>query len=171
MPGSRPAQDETGRHPARTRPLSHGPAASPSRGGEIPALDPPREGAMTPRGETASPVVLYVCADRTPSARGEATERAQREGQTFAQERGLRIAEVVTDTYGEPDPARRRGWRRVRQLAQTGHVTAVLVRWPSAIAPECARELRHREAAWLRDQGVRVRYTWAPLSARGAEAG
>lgn len=125
---------------------------------------------MTPHGETASPVVLYVCADRARGARGEATQRAQTEGQTFAREHGLTIAEVVTDTYGEPDPARRGGWRRVRQLAQTGHVTAVLVRWPSAIAPESARELRHREAAWLRDQGVRVRYTWAPLSARGVEA-
>ncbi|MCX5142615.1 MULTISPECIES: hypothetical protein [unclassified Streptomyces] len=97
---------------------------------------------------------------------GEAAQRAQTEGRAFAQERGLTIAEVVTDTYGEPDPGRRRGWRRVRQLAQTGHVTAVLVRWPSAIAPESARELRHREAAWLHDRGVRVRYTWAPLSSR-----
>ncbi|MEK8144746.1 hypothetical protein NKH18_33280 [Streptomyces sp. M10(2022)] len=122
---------------------------------------------MTPHGESASPVVLYVCADRAPGAPGAATQRAQTEGHAFAQERGLTIAEVITDTYGEPDPARRRGWQRVRQLAQTGHVTAVLVRWPSAIAPECASELRHREAAWLHDQGVRVRYTWAPLSAEG----
>ncbi len=121
---------------------------------------------MTPHGETASPVVLYVCADRAPGVPGEAAQRAQTEGRAFAQERGLTIAEVVTDTYGEPDPGRRRGWRRVRQLAQTGHVTAVLVRWPSAIAPESARELRHREAAWLHDRGVRVRYTWAPLSSR-----
>lgn len=133
-------------------------------------LDPPQKAPMTPHSETASPVVLYVCADRARGAPGEATQRAQTEGQAFARERGLTIAEVVTDTYGEPDPARRRGWRRVRQLAQTGHVTAVLVRWPSAIAPESARELRHREAAWLRDRGVRVRYTWAPLSARGVEA-
>ncbi|MGW0856832.1 hypothetical protein [Streptomyces sp. NPDC002690] len=125
---------------------------------------------MTPHGEAVSPVVLYVCADRAPGEPGEAAQRARTEGQTFARERGLTIAEVVTDTYGEPDPARRRGWRRVRQLAQTGHVAAVLVRWPSAIAPESARELRHREAAWLRDQGVRVRYTWAPLSTRGVEA-
>ncbi|MFD0023443.1 hypothetical protein [Streptomyces sp. NPDC058382] len=121
---------------------------------------------MTPHVETASPVVLYVCADRTPGASREASQRAQTEGRTFAEERGLTIAEVVTDTFGEPDPARRRGWRRVRQLVQTGHVAAVLVRWPSAIAPESARELRHREAAWLHDQGVRVRYTWAPLSSR-----
>jgi hypothetical protein len=126
---------------------------------------------MTPRDEAASPVVLYVCADRAQCASREATERARTEGHAFAQERGLTITEVVTDTYGESDPARRSGWRRVRQLAETGHVTAVLVRWPSAIAPECARELRHREAAWLRDQGVRVQYTWAPLSSRSGEAG
>ncbi|MDP5314460.1 hypothetical protein P8A21_25945 [Streptomyces poriferorum] len=122
---------------------------------------------MTPHEETVSPVVLYVCADRARGVPGEATQRAQKEGRAFARERGLTIAEVVTDTYGEPDPARRRGWRRVRQLAQTGDVTAVLVRWPSAIAPESASELRHREAAWLHDQGVRVRYTWPPLSSRG----
>ncbi|RII15961.1 hypothetical protein DSC45_17100 [Streptomyces sp. YIM 130001] len=127
---------------------------------------------MIPHGETTSPpVVLYVCADRAPRAPGTATQCAQTEGRTFAQERGLTIAEVVTDTYGEPDPARRSGWRRVRQLAQTGDVAAVLVRWPSAIAPESARELRHREAAWLNDHGVRVRYTWGPLSSKGAEAG
>jgi len=126
---------------------------------------------MTPRDDTASHVVLYVCADRAGCASREATQRAQTEGHAFARERGLTITEVVTDTYGESDPARRSGWRRVRQLAQTGQVTAVLVRWPSAIAPECARELRYREAAWLRDQGVRVQYTWAPLSSRSSEAG
>ncbi|MFD5037455.1 hypothetical protein ACFWMX_23890 [Streptomyces sp. NPDC058378] len=122
---------------------------------------------MTAHGESVSPVVLYVCADRAPEVHGDATERARTEGRAFARERGLTIAEVVTDTYGEPDPARRRGWRRVRQLAQTGQLTAVLVRWPSAIAPESARELRQREAAWLRDRGVRVQYTWAPLSSSG----
>ncbi|MCX4768716.1 hypothetical protein OG322_04610 [Streptomyces sp. NBC_01260] len=126
---------------------------------------------MTPHGETASPVVLYVCADRAPGSPGAATQRAQTEGQAFAQERGLTIAEVVTDTYGEPDPAHRKGWRRVRRLVQTGNVTAVLVRWPSAIAPESAHELRHRETAWLHDRGVCVRYTWAPLSSVSDEPG
>lgn len=126
---------------------------------------------MTPDDETASPVVLYVCADRARCASRDATQRAQTEGHAFARERGLTITEVVTDMYGESDPTRRSGWRRVRQLAQTGNVTAVLVRWPSAIAPECASDLRHREAAWLRDQGVRVQYTWAPLSSRSCEAG
>lgn len=126
---------------------------------------------MTPDDETASPVVLYVCADRAWCTPGEAAQRAQAEGRAFARERGLTITEVVTDTYGESDPAQRSGWRRVRQLAQTGDVTAVLVRWPSAIAPESARDLRHREAAWLRDHGVRVHYTWAPLSSRTSEAG
>ena len=126
---------------------------------------------MTPHGETASPVVLYVCADRAKATRGAATQCAQTEGHAFARERGLTIAEVVTDTYGEPDPARRRGWQRVRQLVRTGDVTEVLVRWPCAIAPEYAYELRRRETAWLHDQGVRLRYTWAPLSSRSAEAG
>ncbi|MFF8554954.1 hypothetical protein ACF058_19200 [Streptomyces sp. NPDC015501] len=101
--------------------------------------------------------------------RRDATRRAEAEGYAFARERGLAIAEVVTDAYGEPDPVRRSGWRRVRRLARAGRVTAVLVRWPSAIAPESACELRHHEAAWLRDHGAPVRYTWAPLSARSAE--
>ncbi|WP_406326040.1 hypothetical protein [Streptomyces niveus] len=122
---------------------------------------------MTPHDEAAPHVVLYVCVDRARVAPGGATQRARSEGHAYARERGLAIAEVVTDTYGEPDPARRRGWQRVRQLAQTGHVTAVLVRWPSAIAPEPAHELRHREVAWLHELGVRVRYTWAPLSSKG----
>ncbi|MGW5867114.1 hypothetical protein ACWFRJ_33700 [Streptomyces sp. NPDC055239] len=113
-------------------------------------------------------MVLYVCADRARPGPGAATQRAQTEGHAFAQERGLTIAEVVTDTYGEPDPAQRGGWRRVKQLVQTGHITAVLVRWPSAIAPESVDELRHREIAWLNDRGVPVRYTWAPLSSRSA---
>ncbi|MFE3251278.1 hypothetical protein [Streptomyces sp. NPDC059209] len=124
---------------------------------------------MTPHEEAASPVVLYVCADRARDVPGGATRRAQTEGRAYAQERGLAIAEVVTDTYGEPDPALRSGWRRVRQLAQTGHVAAVLVRWPSTIAPEPAHELRHREIVWLQDLGVSVRYTWAPLSSKGCE--
>ncbi|RFU82793.1 hypothetical protein DY218_31085 [Streptomyces triticagri] len=115
--------------------------------------------------------MLYVCADRAARSAGTATQSAQTEGRAFAEERGLTIAEVVTDTYGEPDPVQRSGWRRVRQLARAGDVGAVLVRWPTAIAPESARELRHREAAWLQDHGVRVRYTWAPLSSKGAEAG
>lgn len=124
---------------------------------------------MTPHEEAAPPVVLYVCAERARGVHGGATQRARTEGHTYAEERGLAIAEVVTDTYGEPDPARRSGWLRVRQLAETGHVTAVLVRWPSTIAPEPAHELRHREVAWLHDRGVHVRYTWAPLSSKGCE--
>lgn len=125
---------------------------------------------MTVRGEPTPPVVLYVCADRAPGASRPATRCAQAEGHAFAEERGLTIAEVVTDTFGEPDPALRRGWRRVRQLVQSGRVTAVLVRWPSAIAPESAHELRRRETTWLNDHGVRVRYTWAPLSSLSGEA-
>ncbi|MEU6621885.1 hypothetical protein ABZ926_14065 [Streptomyces litmocidini] len=87
----------------------------------------------------------------------------------FAQDRGLTITEVVTDEYGEPDPARRTGWRRVRELARAGAVGEVLVRWPTAIAPESVPELRHRETRWLQEHGVRLRYTWAPLAAAGGE--
>ncbi|MFI0240443.1 hypothetical protein [Streptomyces sp. NPDC016845] len=125
---------------------------------------------MNLRRDTVSPVVLYICADRALDAHREATQCARAEGQAFARQRQLTIAEVVTDLYGEPDPVQRRGWQHVRHLAQAGQVTAVLVRWPSAIAPESAFELRHRETAWLQDHGVRVRYTWEPLSSRSADA-
>ncbi|MDG9709635.1 hypothetical protein [Streptomyces sp. DH10] len=109
--------------------------------------------------------VLYVCARRGKLTPGLAAERAEEEGQSFAQERGLTITEVVKDEYGEPDPCRRTGWLRVRELAEAGEVATVIVRWPSSIAPEASSELRYRETRWLREHGVRVRYTWEPLVA------
>ncbi|MDV9187661.1 hypothetical protein R6L23_05400 [Streptomyces sp. SR27] len=124
--------------------------------------------AETPQDKPAAPAVLYVCADRGTLMPGLAARRAEQEGRAVAQDCGLAITEVVTDEYGEPDPTRRRGWRRVRELAQAGIVTEVLVRWPTAIAPESVPELRHRETRWLQEHGVRVRYTWAPLAARGS---
>lgn len=126
--------------------------------------------AGTPQDETAVPAVLYVCADRGPLMPALAAQRAEEEGHAFAQERGLTITEVVTDEYGEPDPRRREGWQRVRELAEAGAVTAVLVRWPAAIAPESSSECRYRETSWLQEHGVRVRYTWAPLATAGGEA-
>ncbi|MFH8717746.1 hypothetical protein [Streptomyces zaomyceticus] len=124
-------------------------------------------GAGTPPDETT--VVLYVCVDRSTLMPGLAARRAEEEGRAFAQDRGLTITEVVTDEYGQPDPNQRRGWLRIRELAEGGTVGAVLVRWPIAIAPESVPELRHRETAWLQEHGVRVRYTWAPLAAKGGE--
>ncbi|MFY0515988.1 hypothetical protein ACOMD4_37230 [Streptomyces anulatus] len=116
-----------------------------------------------------SAAVLYVCADRSPSMPELASERAVEEGQEFARERGLRVMEVVTDLFGEPDPALRKGWQRVRALAAAGAVATVLVRWPASIAPEATHEYRYRETNWLQDQGVRVFYTWAPLAASSVE--
>ncbi|MEU8764289.1 hypothetical protein [Streptomyces sp. NPDC048659] len=113
--------------------------------------------------------MLYVCADRGPFMPGLAAERAEEEGRLFARERGMTITEVVSDEYGEPDPALRDGWRRVRELVESGSITTVLVRWPSAIAPESAHELRYREGSWLRRHGAALRYTWAPLAAMGAQ--
>ncbi|MFH8620151.1 hypothetical protein ACH4E8_34425 [Streptomyces sp. NPDC017979] len=124
--------------------------------------------AGTPRTETAR-AVLYVCVDRGTLMPNLPTERALAEGEAVARERGLTITEVVTDEYGEPDPTRRAGWRRVRELAQNGAVATVLVRWPAAIAPQSAHELRHRETRWLHERGVRLRYTWAPLATSGGE--
>ncbi|QXE38045.1 hypothetical protein KQY30_31250 [Streptomyces sp. GMY02] len=57
---------------------------------------------------------------------------------------------------GEPDPGRREGRQRIRELAEGGAVAAVPVRWPAAIAPESAHEFRHRETRWLQEHGVRT---------------
>ncbi|WP_435059575.1 hypothetical protein [Streptomyces sp. bgisy060] len=124
--------------------------------------------AGTPQDDAAA-AVLYVCADRGTLMPGLAAERAEEEGHAFAEQHRLTITEVITDEYGEPDPARRMGWQRVRKLAEAGTVAAVLVRWPAAIAPETAHEFRHRETNWLQEHGVRVRYTWAPLAKSGGE--
>ncbi|MGW2181261.1 hypothetical protein ACWCXX_24810 [Streptomyces sp. NPDC001732] len=113
--------------------------------------------------------MLYVCADRGTVIPRLAAQRAQEEGLAFARERGMTVAEVVTDEYGEPDPRRREGWLRVLELAAHGAVAAVLVRWPAAIAPGSFPEYRYREISWLQEHGVRVHYTWAPLAAAGGE--
>ncbi|MEU9774542.1 hypothetical protein [Streptomyces sp. NPDC047968] len=117
--------------------------------------------------DTTTPAVLYVCADRGTLMPHLAAERAEEEGRAFADRHGLMVTEVITDEFGEPDPVRRGGWQRVRELARAGTVTAVLVRWPASIAPEVAHEFRCREATWLRQHGVRVCYTWAPLAKAG----
>ncbi|MCL6281550.1 hypothetical protein M3398_30270 [Streptomyces albidoflavus] len=114
--------------------------------------------------ESAPKVVLYICADRGRQMPSLAAERALAEGRAFAERHELTITVVVTDRYGEPDPARRPGWLKVRALAAAGGVEAVLVRWPAAIAPDVVREYQDRETRWLQDHGVRVRYTWAPLA-------
>ncbi|MBX7471198.1 hypothetical protein K1Y80_34635 [Streptomyces sp. MAG02] len=111
--------------------------------------------------------MLYVCADRGLTMPELAAQRAEEEGRAFAEKRGLEITEVVTDVFGEPDPERRAGWQRVRELASSGAVASVLVRWPAALSPESAPEYRHRETCWLHDHGVRLRYTWAPLVSAG----
>ncbi|MFJ3310483.1 hypothetical protein ACIPSA_47465 [Streptomyces sp. NPDC086549] len=113
--------------------------------------------------------VLYVCAERGTFAPDLAAERAETEGRTLAEARGLHLTEVITDPYGEPDPLHREGWVRVRELAESGTVAAVIVRWPAAIAPDSAHELRHREISWLQDRGVRVRYSWEPLASGSGE--
>ncbi|MGW6588398.1 hypothetical protein [Streptomyces globisporus] len=116
-----------------------------------------------------SAAVLYVCVDRSTTMPELASERAVEEGQTFAQERELRVMEVVTDPFGEPDPSLREGWQRVRALAAAGAVATVITRWPAMIAPEATHEYRYREANWLQEQGVKVVYTWAPLAVSTGE--
>ncbi|MET7814219.1 hypothetical protein ABZT26_25650 [Streptomyces sp. NPDC005395] len=119
--------------------------------------------------EAAPPrAVLYVCAERSLLTPTLGAERAEQEGRVYAATRNITIVETVTDPYGQPDPMCREGWRRVRELAKLGDVEMVIVRWPTAIAPDRAQELRHREINELQGQGVRVRYSWAPLSMVGA---
>jgi DNA invertase Pin-like site-specific DNA recombinase len=133
--------------------------------------------AGTTHEETAAPAaaapaaaVLYVCAERGKLNTGLAAERAEEEGNAFAQEHGLTIVETVQDEYGEPDPCRRPGWQRVRELVESGATAVVIMRWPACLAPERSHDLRHREVRWLRQCGVRVRYSWAPLAKSGGEA-
>ncbi|MEU2159432.1 recombinase family protein, partial [Streptomyces sp. NPDC019396] len=110
--------------------------------------------------ECTAAAVVYVCAVRSSTAPTLAEERAEAEGMERAVELGLRVVELITDEYGTADPGDRDGWRRVRALAESGDIVAVIVRWPTVIAPESVHELRYREIAWLRDHGVRVCYSW-----------
>lgn len=122
-----------------------------------------------PIGPDTRAAVLYVCAERGTYAPGLAAKRAEEEGRALAEERGLRVAEVISDPFGEPDPQCREGWMRVRELAETAAVAVVIVRWPSAIAPDAAHDRRHREVQWLQDHGVQVRYSWEPLRTSDGE--
>ncbi|MGW1052879.1 hypothetical protein [Streptomyces sp. NPDC002521] len=123
-----------------------------------------QEGIATAVSRDSVAAVLYVCVERSKLAPSQATQRAEGEGRSFATARDLRVTETIRDPYGEPDPRRREGWMRVRELAEAGSVGVVIVRWPAAIAPDGSHELRHREIRWLMKRGVQVRYSWAPLS-------
>ncbi|MFD7232829.1 hypothetical protein [Streptomyces sp. NPDC059881] len=106
-----------------------------------------------------------MCVERSLTAPNLAHERAEQEGSTFARAHGLAVVETVTDPFGEaPDPMDREVWRRVRELAEAGAVSTVIVRWPAMLAPESRHELRHREANALAERGVTIRYSWPPLA-------
>jgi hypothetical protein len=109
---------------------------------------------LTPPAPPPEPVVLYVCAQHGEHSPGLAQRRAVEEGRAFAEQRGMRIIAEITDPYGEPDPAARPGWQRVRELAGRGEVAAVVVRWPNMISPD--HEARYREIARCAAHGVRV---------------
>ncbi|WP_318218789.1 hypothetical protein [Streptomyces sp. SCL15-6] len=113
--------------------------------------------------------VLYVCCERSMLRPELGAERAEEEGRAFAAERDITILETVTDPYGQPDPAHRAGWQRVRDLARLGYICMVIVRWPTSIAPDRSHNLRHRETSALKEDGVEVRYSWAPLVRAGQQ--
>ncbi|MFF8903215.1 hypothetical protein ACF082_37795 [Streptomyces lydicus] len=107
-----------------------------------------------------TPAVLYVCAaHRGTSAVG--VERATEEGHAFAERYNLRIVDEITDMYGEPVPSKRRGWARVREMANKREIEVAIVRWPNALSPVPAH--RPPELAYLKRHGVQIVYSWAPL--------
>ncbi|MFJ9612564.1 hypothetical protein [Streptomyces noursei] len=114
------------------------------------------------RTSTSTPAVLYVCAARRDQSSGLAEERAVEEGHRFAEKNGLHIAVQIADPYGEPEPCRRSGWLRVRELAARGEVGVVLTRWPNAVSP--MSKLRYPELDYLGRHGAQLFFTWAPLS-------
>ncbi|MFJ7242868.1 hypothetical protein ACIQWB_37925 [Streptomyces olivaceus] len=116
---------------------------------------------------SAGPAVLYVCAQRGRRIPLLAADRAKTEGRAYATAHGLRLTDVISDPYGDPDPAIRAGWRLVRALALASTIGTVIVRWPEVIAPDVAIGLRYREIRWLQNYDVPVRYSWAPLAAGG----
>ncbi|MEU5445810.1 recombinase family protein [Streptomyces griseofuscus] len=124
-----------------------------------------RQGTAAARPDPCA-ALLYVCAERGILSPTLPAERAEEEGRAYAAVHGWRVVEVLHDPYGEPDPQRREGWRRVRQLVQAGTAATVVTRWPEAVAPGAAADLRHRETRWLQAHGVRIWYSWAPLAAR-----
>ncbi|MGW7362956.1 hypothetical protein ACWGI8_05885 [Streptomyces sp. NPDC054841] len=126
----------------------------------MPTTSTPQEKPRTPHAPAGA--VLYVCAERRPSALTLAAERAEAEGRGLAETCGLTLVDVITDPYGTADPQQREGWQRVRGMAARGEITTVIVRWPSSISPRC--DFRASEAAALEESGARVLFSWPPLA-------
>ncbi|MEW2434314.1 hypothetical protein AB0952_09035 [Streptomyces caniferus] len=115
---------------------------------------------MTQEKPRDTPAVLYVCAPRGETS-AVGVERATDEGRAFAERYALRIVDEITDTYGEPVPAHRRGWARVREMAEASEIEVAIVRWPNALSPIPAH--RPAELAYLKRHGVQILYSWPPL--------
>ncbi|MFJ6747985.1 hypothetical protein ACIQNI_07285 [Streptomyces sp. NPDC091266] len=112
---------------------------------------------------TITPAVLYICAARSQDTPGLAVQRAEQEGRDFADHRGLHIGVEITDPFGEPDPQKRSGWMRVREMAERGEVEVVITRWPNALSP--VSEWRYPELDHLGRHGAQLLFSWAPLGA------
>jgi hypothetical protein len=111
--------------------------------------------------------VLYVCVQNSRNAPGLAEQRAVEEGHSFADKRQMRFVAEVTDPYGKPTPQKREGWLRIREMAERAEMTSLITRWPNSISPQ--HELRYPEIAWLKDRGVSMLFSWAPLAVLGGE--
>ncbi|MCF3143777.1 hypothetical protein [Streptomyces platensis] len=110
----------------------------------------------------ATPAVLYICAQRSQEAPGLAQQRAQEEGRKFADQHGLEVVAEIADPYGEPNPQKRSGWMRVREMAERRLAKTVITRWPNALSPD--HELRYPELDHLGRHGCQVQFSWAPLA-------
>ncbi|CAL9665494.1 hypothetical protein [Streptomyces sp. Tu 3180] len=101
--------------------------------------------------------VLYVCAERGLLNPQPGAQHAGQKGRVFAAARNITIIETGPGPHGQPDPLSREGCRRGREPAKRGEKEMVIVRWPTAIAPNRSRELRHCEIIELHKQSVGVR--------------
>lgn len=98
---------------------------------------------------TDTPVVILV---RVSTQRQE-TDRQISELQAYADSKGYRVVEVLTETIsGKADEADRHGLQRAEELARTGQIRKVLVHEVSRLARR--NSITHRFVEALEEYGV-----------------